>query len=165
MVKILLFMTGFTYIWFYIKNIKGTKEMLTGQYYPTIDANGRLAFPAKLREELGERFIITRWTEDCLVAFSEEEWKITCEKIRNSSYTNAIDMRRYLFPYACTVEPDKQGRVIIPATLREHIGITDEVVIVGNMDRAEIWVKEKWNEIQQELTADIFYEQLKELGI
>ena len=139
--------------------------MLTGEFYPTIDTNGRLAFPSKLREELGERFTITRWIEDCLVAFSEAEWNDICEKIKAKPYSETIEIRRYLFSKACTVEPDKQGRVSIPQTLRDNTGITDEVVIVGNMDRAEIWAKEKWMNEQSKTTSDIFAAKLKELGI
>jgi len=139
--------------------------VLTGEYYPTIDSNGRLAFPSKLRDELGDRFCITRWIEDCLVVFSETEWDIICERIKAQPYSETIEIRRYLFPNACTVEPDKQGRVIIPVKLRELSGITDDVVIVGIMDRAEIWAKEKWLTEQDKMNSSIFSAKLKEIGI
>ena len=139
--------------------------MLTGEYFPTIDNNGRLAFPSKLREELGERFCITRWIEDCLVVFSEQEWNIICESIKAQPYSETVEVRRYLFPNACTVEPDKQGRVIIPSNLRELTGIKDDVVIIGNMDRAEIWAKEKWLSEKDKMTSDIFSQKLKEIGV
>lgn len=139
--------------------------MLTGEYYPTIDAVGRLAFPSKLRDELGERFCITRWIDDCLVVFSEMEWDIICDKIKAQPYSETVEIRRYLFPNAAVVEADKQGRIIIPLNLRELTGITNDVVIVGNMDRAEIWAKDKWVSEQGKMNADIFTAKLKKLGI
>ena len=139
--------------------------MLQGEFYPTIDSNGRLAFPSKLRDELGERFCITRWIGDCLVVFSEYEWNVICEKIKARPYSDTIEIRRYLFPNACTVEPDKQGRVIIPSNLRELTGIKDDVVIIGNMDRAEIWDKEIWEKEKNKMNSDIFSLKLKELEI
>ena len=118
--------------------------LLTGEYYPTIDANGRLAFPSKLREYLGEHFYIT-WTKNSyLVVYSEEELNGIAEKIKMMPVNETMDTRRMIFTNAINVEPDKQGRVVIPLGLRELAEIKDEVAIVGNMDRAEIWPKEVW---------------------
>lgn len=126
---------------------------LTGEFFPTIDANGRLAFPAKLREGLGERFYITLINEPFLVAMSEEEFELLGEKIQNLPPEEASDMRRRVYPNAYLVEPDRQGRVSIPSTIRERSGVTNEVAVIGNWNRAEIWDKDTWTR-EQEVLAD-----------
>jgi len=117
---------------------------LTGEYFPNIDNKGRMNFPSRLREELGERFYITRWVDSCLAVFSEEEWKSVCEKINSQSFNSTRDAQRQLSSNACLVEPDKQGRISIPQSLRERAGITAEVAVIGAMNRAEIWDRARW---------------------
>lgn len=139
--------------------------MLIGEYFHNVDAKGRMNFPSKMREELGERFYITRWLDDCLVVFSEEEWKITCDKIKTLPVTKSRDVQRFLFANAVQVEPDKQGRILIPQNLRERSGIVKDVAIIGVMDRAEIWDRERWLEKSGEMDADMFDDRMLELDI
>lgn len=139
--------------------------MLTGEYFHNIDPKGRMNFPSKLREELGERFYITRWLDDCLVVFSEEEWEIICEKIKSQSLTRSRDIQRYLFANASLMEPDKQGRILIPQNLRERAGIEKDVAIIGVMNRAEIWDKERWMKRSDEIDSDLFDDKMLELDI
>ncbi len=139
--------------------------MLTGEYFHTVDAKGRLIFPSKLRDELGERFFITRWLDDCLVVFSETEWEKVCEKIKNQSLTKARDIQRFLFANACMVEPDKQGRILIPENLRQRANLDKEIAIIGVMDRAEIWDKEKWIKRSDDIDSAVFDSQMEELDL
>lgn len=139
--------------------------MLTGEYFHNIDPKGRMNFPSKLREELGERFYITRWLDDCLVVFSEGEWEIICEKIKSQSFSRSRDIQRYLFANASVMEPDKQGRILIPQNLRERAGLVKDVAIIGVLNRAEIWDKERWIEKSGEMDADLFDDKMMELDI
>ena len=139
--------------------------LLTGEYFPNIDQKGRMNFPSKLRDGLGERFYITRWMEPCLVVFSEEEWELICKKIKSQPFSLSGDAQRYLSTNACLVEPDKQGRVSIPQNLRERAGITKEVAVIGVLDRAEIWDKERWLTKSDEMNSELFSAKMLELGI
>lgn len=137
--------------------------MLLGQYDYTIDPKGRLNFPAKFREEMGERFIITRWLDQCLVAFPQSEFEKMAEKIMSRGVSKNRDLQRYLFSAAAEVEPDKQGRILIPAKLRLHAGLDKDVTIVGSMNHAEIWNTEAWNRQQDGLDPSSIEEMIDQL--
>ena len=89
--------------------------MLTGQYFHNLDAKGRVNFPAKLREELGERFIITRGLDNCLFVYSLKEWELLADKMQLLPIAKSAPLKRFFFAGAAEVEPDKQGRVVLPA--------------------------------------------------
>ena len=122
--------------------------MLLGQYDYSIDPKGRLNFPAKFREDMGDSFIVTRWLDDCLVAFPKEEFQQMAQLLMSKGITKNRDVQRFLFAAATEVEPDKQGRILLPAKLREHAGLDKEVTIIGNMNHAEIWNTQAWNQRQ-----------------
>ena len=117
--------------------------MLTGEYQYTLDPKGRLNFPARLREELGDRFVVTKGLDGCLFVYGMEEWKHILEKLKELPLSSARHLQRFLASGAAEVELDKQGRVMIPPNLREHAGLTKDVVIAGAGNRLEIWDKEK----------------------
>ncbi|MCI8370994.1 MAG: division/cell wall cluster transcriptional repressor MraZ [Lachnospiraceae bacterium] len=124
--------------------------MFFGEYNHTIDAKGRLIVPAKLREQLGEAFVVTKGMDGhCLSVYPMEEWKILEEKLR-ALPLNDPDGRlltRYLMAGAVFCELDKQGRVLIPSVLREFAQLEKEVVLAGSMDHVEIWNKQRWQDI------------------
>jgi len=104
-------------------------------------------FPSKLREELGEAFIIAKTLgAKCIKVYSKEDWKALVEKIREMPQTQTADIQRFLFGSAQEAEPDKQGRIILPAPLREYAEIESEAVVIGLEGRAEIWNKANWEE-------------------
>lgn len=138
--------------------------MLIGEYQHNLDAKGRVNFPARLRESLGERFIITKGLDNCLFVYSQPEWAVLEDKIRMQPLSKARKLQRFLFAGAADVEPDKQGRVVIPANLREYAGLEKEVMIIGASIRAEIWNKARYEESCEELTADMVAEAMDELG-
>ncbi|MBQ5331632.1 MAG: division/cell wall cluster transcriptional repressor MraZ [Oscillospiraceae bacterium] len=114
-------------------------QPLMGTYNPTLDAKGRMAFPSKLRDRLGPGFVITIGLEGCLYAYSAEEWENFSEKLRK--VTGAVGkqaIRKYM-ANSMEADCDKQGRLNIPANLREHAGLTKELVVIGNIDHCEIW--------------------------
>ena len=125
---------------------------MTGQYAHNIDAKGRLFIPAKLREELGETFHVTIGLDHCLSIYSNESWDAFMAKLRDLPYSKAKALR-VLSANAVDCEPDAQGRILIPAKLREYAGLTREVVVIGSFDRAEIWDAERWAAVENDAFA------------
>ena len=141
--------------------------MLIGEYEHSLDAKGRLIMPAKLRDDIGEKFIITKGLDGCLFAFSIEEWKNFEAKLRALPISNkdARAFSRFFFAGAIDCEIDKQGRFLISGNLREFAGLTKEVVIIGMDSRIEIWSKEKWQQGDDDISADEIAEKMELLGI
>ena len=138
--------------------------MLTGQYTHSIDAKGRVNFPAKLREELGERFIITRGLDNCLFVYSVDEWDQLAAKLHELPISKSAPLNRFFCAGAAEAEPDKQGRVLLPAHLREYAGLDRDVTIAGVSNRAEIWDSERWEKQNEQLTAESIATAMDELG-
>ena len=129
-----------------------------GEYKCSADAKGRLLIPSKLRELFpeGECMILVRSLDRCINLYTEERWRSFEEKIFALPETEARDVRRFFYASMQDVEPDGQGRVLIPAGLREYAGIEKTVVVLGCGDHAEIWDEESWlEESSSENTADI----------
>ena len=140
--------------------------MLVGQYDYAIDAKGRLNFPARFRDAMGETFIVTRWLDHCLAAFPAEEFEKVAAKIEEKGLVKGRKVSRMLYASAVEVTPDKQGRIQLPAKLREYAGLTKEVVVVGSFDRAEIWSAERWAAIENEAFSSGALEQaMAEMGL
>jgi len=143
--------------------------LLIGEYEHSLDAKGRLILPAKIRETLGEKFIMTKGLDGCLFGFSQEEWSNFEEKLKNLPLTNknARDFVRFFLSGAVEAEVDKQGRFLIPANLREYATLSKETVITGVGTRIEIWDKEKWTKYtsDENLLADQIAENMANLGM
>ena len=141
--------------------------MLIGEYEHSLDVKGRLIMPSKLREDIGEKFIITKGLDGCLFAFSIEEWKIFEQKLRALPISNkdARAFSRFFFAGAMDCEIDKQGRFLISSNLREFAELTKEVVIIGMDSRIEIWSKDKWKKCDEDISADEIAEKMEMLGI
>jgi MraZ protein len=139
-------------------------KLLIGEYGHSLDEKSRVNFPARLREGLGSRFIITKGLDECLFVYSEEEWKVLEDRIRTLPLSKGRNLQRFFFSGAIDVEPDKQGRVVIPANLREYAGIAKDVMIVGASVRAEIWDRDRWLANRGEMTSDMVAEAMDELG-
>lgn len=122
--------------------------MLLGQYDYSVDSKGRFNFPAKFREEMGTSFVVTRWLDDCLVAFPQTEFQEMAQRLLSKGITKNRDVQRFLFSAAIEVEPDKQGRILLNPILREHAHLDKEITIIGNMNHAEIWDTQTWNRRQ-----------------
>jgi len=120
--------------------------MLMGQYDYAIDGKGRLNFPARFREEMGENFVVTRWIENCLIALPQDRWQALVEQISTYNMADAQDLARQLLPSAMEAVPDKQGRILITPKLRRHAGLEKDVTIVGMGNYAEIWDTQTWEE-------------------
>lgn len=145
------------------------KVMFMGEFLHTIDAKGRLIIPAKFREALGYRFIATKGLDNCLFLYPEDEWKNFEEKLKKLpvSQPNARQFVRFFFSGAAECEFDKQGRILLPANLREYAGLEKDVMVVGVMNRIEIWDAARWKEYseQAEQNYESAAESLVDLGI
>lgn len=120
--------------------------MLLGEYQHQIDEKSRIIVPSKFRQDLGITFVVTKGLDNCLFVYSINEWKIFEAKLKALplSNTNARTFTRFFASGATECEMDKQGRILIPANLREHANLTKEVVVIGVSTRVEIWSKENW---------------------
>lgn len=137
--------------------------MLKGTYFQSMDTKGRMSFPTKLREVVGERFIITRGIDGCLFVYSLEDFEAMAEKISSLPMGKGKGIQRHFMAWAGEVEADKQGRILIPQSLRELANLKKEVVVAGVSSRAEIWDKEAWDKANEEYDDDKFVEELEEL--
>ena len=142
---------------------------LKGEFNHTVDAKGRMIIPAKLREQLGLSFVVTRGTDGCLFAYPNDEWDIFEGKLRQLPMTNenARKFKRFFQAGATDCEVDNQGRILLPANLRQFAGITKDVVVVGVGERAEIWSKDKWDEKNniEDIDFDELAMSIEDLGI
>ena len=130
-------------------------DLLCGTYYPSIDQKGRMSFPTKLREILGPEFFLCQGHDDAYIAvYSPEAFQEYCETLNSIPGKKGSDIRRKLLAGADKQVPDKQGRIFITQQLRDHAGITDEVVVIGADKRAEIWNRSKWEEVNSGITQD-----------
>lgn len=143
--------------------------MLIGEYEHSLDAKGRLIMPVKIREDIGEKFIITKGLDGCLFGFSKNEWNNFEEKLKTLPLTNknARDFVRFFLSGAIECEIDKQGRFLIASNLREYAELEKEAVITGVGTRIEIWNKDKWKAYNSEenLSADEIAENMANLGM
>lgn len=138
--------------------------MLIGEFSHSLDEKGRVIFPVKLRESLGEQFVLTRGLDNCIFVYSLEEWDGIQQKTKSLPMSKARNLQRFLFSSASVVSVDKQGRILVPQNLREHAGIAKDVMIIGVSNRAEIWDKATWNKECENLTPDLVAEAMDELG-
>jgi MraZ protein len=131
--------------------------MLIGQYEGKVGEKHQAAMPRKFREALGERLIVTKGFENCLIVVSEENWKTLLEGTEGKPFTNKAtrELQRFLLGNATDVELDKKGRFVIPEYLRSFAGIKDEIVFAGIQRFVEIWDKERWEEHQAGLVGSI----------
>lgn len=126
---------------------------ITGTYEHAIDAKGRLFVPAKLREDLGGICYLTMGIDDCLAIYPLESWNVFTDKFASLPMSKSRLMRP-IFANAAKCEPDSQGRILIPQTLRKYAGLDKDVVIIGVHNRAEIWDAKKWYASQEEMTPE-----------
>ena len=148
---------------------KKVSSLLTGEFNHSIDTKGRLIIPSKFRDILGEDFVITKGLDGCLFLYPNNEWKIFEDKLRTLPLTNknARTFTRFFLGSAVDGGLDKQGRVLISSALREFAGLEKDVVLVGVLERVEIWDKAKWddNNAAVEDNMDDIASQMEELGL
>ncbi len=137
--------------------------MLMGRYDYVLDAKSRTNFPPKFRAEMGETLYVTKWFDQCLVVYSQEQWEKLDEKIASLPLTKSRELRRKLYGNVIEVNPDKAGRILLPAYLKEHANITKDIVIIGARSYAEIWDKQAYEDNEKANDFAAIEQQLADL--
>ncbi len=118
-----------------------------GEYHHTIDDKGRLTLPAKIREQLGNEFVVTRGLDNCLFVYPQEEWNQVISKYKELPNTkDARNFMRFFLSGATLTNFDKQGRINIPIPLSKYADLEKDCVIIGVNDRLEIWSQTSWEQ-------------------
>lgn len=139
--------------------------MFLGTYTPKVDDKGRFFLPAKFRDSLESGLVITRGQDRCLVIYTNDEFVAWVSSIRTAPATvkSVRDYQRMIASSASDEVPDKQGRVTIPPMLRAYAGLDKEIVVVGAINRIEIWDAQAWQDysaaqedVFAELNEDVF---------
>jgi len=143
--------------------------MFLGTFGYRIDDKGRLTIPAKYRTRLAAGVMVTRGIDRCLYVYPLAEWERLAQKTRQLPVTkkDARAFVRLLFSEAADCVPDKQGRVLIPAYLREYANLHDEIIVAGSHDRLELWNPNAYQQDNSRLEqdVDVLAERLSGLGI
>lgn len=134
--------------------------MFLGQYRHSLDSKDRLTVPARYRQVLGDCLYVTKGFEKCLVALTDASFTAMYLSLQDKSLTDpkARDLRRIIFSNAYLLDIDKAGRVLIPRDLREAVNITNEVILVGAGNYAEIWAPDEWSKHSQLLEDETITE-------
>lgn len=130
--------------------------MLIGEYHHNIDEKGRLIIPSKFRDDIGEKFVVTRGLDGCLFVYALNEWKAIIAKLKDLPFTkkDARTFNRFFLSSATVCEFDKQGRINLPSSLINYADLKKECTIIGVNDRLEIWATDKFDSlIEDNLSA------------
>jgi MraZ protein len=142
--------------------------MFTGEYRHSVDAKGRIAIPVRFRTPLGEGAVLARWVDGCAAILPRGSFEDLAEKVAKLPLSDerARAFSRFLFSGAFEVESDQQGRILLPAAIRDWSGVGSDAVVVGARDHVEIWEPGRWEKSQQAVnTADALASHLTGLGI
>jgi MraZ protein len=145
----------------------GDDRMFMSEYNHTLDPKGRLIIPSKFREALGEEFVITQGLDGCLFIYSSTDWNNFTKQLTALPLINkgARKFARFFLAGAAEVELDKQGRILVPANLREFAALEKDVVLVGVGSRVEIWSKERWESAEADSDMDEIIQSMEALGL
>jgi MraZ protein len=127
-----------------------------GRHAHNLDAKGRLAIPARFREELAEGLVLTRGIDRCLALYPLAAWRPLAEKLAALPMTDADvrNFRRLVFAEAVDLTPDAQGRILVPPDLRRYAEIERETLVVGVDTSIEIWSPQRWAAVEASLDTD-----------
>ncbi len=143
--------------------------MFIGEYAHSIDTKGRIMIPSKYRSKLGDRFILTKGLDHCLIVYTMEEWNKFEDKLKSLPFSSkeARQLTRFFLAGAEECILDSQGRILIPPSLREHAKLQKEIVSIGVSNRIEIWSADMWHDYCNDEQFDLedVAEKMSELGI
>jgi MraZ protein len=127
--------------------------VFTGEYRHSVDDKGRMAVPAKFRAQLEDGLVVSKWPDPCLAVHTRRAWDDIAAKAASLPITSpgSRAFERLLFGGSSEADLDRQGRVVIPAFLREHAGLAGDVVVVGARDHIEIWAPSRWDDVRRAL--------------
>jgi MraZ protein len=129
--------------------------MFLGQFERTLDDKGRLAVPPEIRSGLSAGAVLTRSFDTCLCIYPAAKWESLARTVDDLPQVRyeVRSLARSLFSGAVPCEFDRQGRLGIPAFLREHAGIRGDVIIAGVGSRVEVWDREEWHAERQKFES------------
>ena len=128
-------------------------SLFKGEHHYSLDDKGRVVLPPKFRRALGATVVVTRGLDECVFVYSPQEWSKFESKLRSLSI-NKRDFVRFMLASAEDVDVDRQGRMMIPAHLRAYAKIDRDAVVVGVINRLEIWGRENWLKYIQKAQAE-----------
>ncbi len=131
--------------------------MLLGTYQVKVASGRRVFIPSSLRQELGEKYILAKWYEECLVLVAEDSWNALYKRLVGDTKIIVSPIReteRFILGSAYNTVPDEQGRIVIPEVLALFAKLTEQVSFIGLGDRVEIWDSKIWDEKQKSLSKD-----------
>ena len=125
--------------------------MLLGEHDHALDDKNRLTLPARQRDQLGDRVVVTRGLDGCLYVYAAAAWEQLAARVGSLDPLSreARTMQRFFFASGSDAELDKQGRIVIPANLLESAGIGRDVTVAGIYDHLEIWDRAAWRDQRQ----------------
>lgn len=144
------------------------RSVFTGEYRHTLDDKGRLAVPSRFRTQLDGGAVVSRWIDGCLAIHTRAGWDALAAKVADLPITDAASrlFARSVFAGATDADLDRQGRVLLPAWLREAVGLEGEAVVVGARDHAEIWAPTTWAGYRRAMDdPEAFAQAIQGLGI
>lgn len=143
--------------------------MFIGEYQHNLDEKGRISMPVKFRAKMAGGAVVTKGLDNCLSVYTVEEWDKLAEKLAALPLTNSASraFARLMLAGATQVNIDKQGRITLPAYLREYAGLQGAVVVAGLFSRVEIWSQDGWKSYKSNTEGDasVIAEELENLGI
>lgn len=138
---------------------------MSGELPYTIDIKGRMSFPQRFRDIIGERFVLTRGADHRLVVYSEERWQTLVTQISQMHPGRYREVLTQIYVKgAIPVETDKLGRILVPQALREYAGLVKDVYVVGAIDVAEIWDKATYERFNSAINPEELYAALASLN-
>ena len=143
--------------------------MFIGEYKHNLDDKGRLAIPAKFRNDLAKGAVVTRGLDNCLFLYTASEWEKLAEKLASLpiSQSDSRAFARLMLAGAMDVSVDKQGRVVLPEYLRQFANFKKTVVVAGLYSRLELWDESVWEDYKSKTESEStqIAERMAELGI
>ena len=142
----------------------GGEDMQIGGSKHTIDAKGRMFFPARFRDDMWENITVCRGVDKCLMLYTPEEWAEFSRRIKEQPFSVSRPLQHYFFSTAAVCSVDAQGRLLLPQQLRDFAGLQKDVWVVGVQDRVEIWDIDEWEKAQNALTNDDVKQLMDRIG-
>ena len=146
--------------------------MLIGEYSHTFDDKNRVSLPAKFRKEIGKHVVIAPGIDRCLFVFTDKGWKEFAQRVSRPDSSSVLqtdnrNFNRLIVGRATETDIDSIGRILVPDNLREYAGLKTKVVLIGVMNRVEIWDSDAWTKYRKEFEkkTDVLAEKMSSAGI
>jgi MraZ protein len=142
--------------------------VFTGEYRHTVDEKGRIAVPSKFRSQLEGGAVVSRWIDGCLALHTRAGWTSLSDRLAALPVTDEASrlFQRAVFAGAADIDLDRQGRILVPAYLRDEVGLATDVLVIGTRDRAELWAPDRWSTYRKAMDdPKTFAKAIQGLGI